>query len=132
MAIDVEQLLLDQRLWAEQYTTQYNARNNADDMKTQFLTLLVAQMKNQDPMNPVDNQDFVAQLAQFSSLEQLITINESVEKLVDHTKFESKLNEINEGLNGITEGVDYIASLLTYLSFSPTDGAAGESSADEG
>jgi len=132
MAIDVEQLLLDQRLWAEQYNTQYNARNNADDMKTQFLTLLVAQMKNQDPMNPVDNQDFVAQLAQFSSLEQLITINESVEKLVDHTKVESKLNEINEGLNGITEGVDYIASLLTYLSFSPTEGAAGESSADEG
>ena len=62
--------------------TQYNARDNAEQIKTQFMTLLVAQMKYQDPMNPVQNQDFVAQLAQFSSLEQLITINEGVEKVV--------------------------------------------------
>ena len=61
---------------------QYNARNEAEDMKTQFLSLLVAQLKNQDPMNPVDNQEFVAQLATFSSLEQLITINEGIENVV--------------------------------------------------
>ena len=39
-----------------------------------FLQLLVAQMKNQDPTNPVDDTQFVSQLAQFSSLEQLIGI----------------------------------------------------------
>jgi len=61
---------------------QYNTRNDAEEMKTQFLSLLVAQLKNQDPMNPVDNQEFVAQLATFSSLEQLITINEGIEKVV--------------------------------------------------
>jgi flagellar basal-body rod modification protein FlgD len=47
----------------------------------EFLKLLVAQLKNQDPMNPVDNQQFIAQLATFSSLEQLISINEGVSKL---------------------------------------------------
>lgn len=36
----------------------------------QFLTLLVAQLKNQDPLNPVDNSQFVSQLAQFSALQQ--------------------------------------------------------------
>ena len=36
----------------------------------QFLTLLIAQLQNQDPMNPIENQDFVAELATFSSLEQ--------------------------------------------------------------
>ena len=64
-------------------SAQYSARNDAEDMKTQFLSLLVAQLKNQDPMNPVDNQEFVAQLATFSSLEQLITINEGIEKVVN-------------------------------------------------
>jgi len=43
-----------------------------------FLQLLVAQLKNQDPMNPADGTQFVAQLAQFSSLEQLISLNTTV------------------------------------------------------
>jgi flagellar basal-body rod modification protein FlgD len=38
--------------------------------ETDFLNLLVTQLKNQDPLNPVDNQQFVAQLAQFSQLQQ--------------------------------------------------------------
>ncbi len=49
--------------------------------KTEFLKLLVAQLQNQDPLNPVQNQEFVAQLATFSSLEQLISINNAVTKL---------------------------------------------------
>ncbi len=49
--------------------------------QTEFLNLLVAQLKNQDPLNPMDNQEFIAQLATFSSLEQLISINEGVTKL---------------------------------------------------
>jgi flagellar basal-body rod modification protein FlgD len=36
----------------------------------QFLQLLVAQLQNQDPLNPVDNSQFVSQLAQFSALQQ--------------------------------------------------------------
>jgi flagellar basal-body rod modification protein FlgD len=43
-----------------------------------FLTLLVAQLKNQDPMSPTDGTQFVTQLAQFSSLEQLTNINTNV------------------------------------------------------
>jgi flagellar basal-body rod modification protein FlgD len=43
-----------------------------------FLTLLVSQLKNQDPLSPTDGTQFVSELAQFSSLEQLITINKNV------------------------------------------------------
>jgi len=46
-----------------------------------FLKLLVAQLKNQDPMNPMDNTDFTAQMAQFSSLEQLMSVNDNLEIL---------------------------------------------------
>src|SRR5690606_13239035 len=43
--------------------------------KDEFLNLLVHQLQNQDPLDPMDSQQFAVQLAQFSSLEQLIDIN---------------------------------------------------------
>ena len=43
--------------------------------KEEFLKLLVAQLQNQDPMNPSNPQEMASQLAQFSSLEQLINVN---------------------------------------------------------
>lgn len=46
--------------------------------KDEFLQLLVAQLRNQDPMNPSRPEEFAAQLAQFSSVEQLVNINESM------------------------------------------------------
>ena len=46
-----------------------------------FMTLLVAQLKNQDPLQPQDGTEFVAQLAQFNSLDQLVGIRQSIEQL---------------------------------------------------
>ena len=47
--------------------------------KEDFLLLMVTQMRLQNPLDPLDNQDFAAQLAQFSSLEQLTNLNETME-----------------------------------------------------
>lgn len=46
--------------------------------KDEFLQLLVTQLRNQDPMNPSNAQEFAAQLAQFTSLEQLTNVNETL------------------------------------------------------
>jgi flagellar basal-body rod modification protein FlgD len=46
--------------------------------ESEFLNLLVTQLKNQDPMNPMDNSEFITQMASFNSLEQLISINQAV------------------------------------------------------
>lgn len=64
-------------------TTDSSTSAGLDIMgKQDFLTLLVAQLQNQDPLNPDDPTEFTAQLAQFSQLEQLFNLNDSMKNLV--------------------------------------------------
>ena len=46
-----------------------------------FLQLLVAQMRNQNPLNPTDGTQFVTQLAQFSQLEQMIAVRQDADAI---------------------------------------------------
>ena len=63
--------------------------------KEDFLTLLVAQLENQDPLDPQDNAEFIAQMAQFSSLEQQITTNENLESLLTSNQTIEQLSAFN-------------------------------------
>ena len=53
----------------------------ASDYET-FLTLMTTQMKNQDPLKPMDSTQFVSQLAQFSGVEQQVNMNKKLEELI--------------------------------------------------
>ena len=48
-----------------------------------FLKILLTQLTHQDPLKPMDNQSFMAQMAQFTSLEQSQRLNERVQQLID-------------------------------------------------
>src|SRR5690625_3654601 len=50
--------------------------------KDEFLKLLMVQLENQDPLNPMEDTEFIAQMATFSSLEQLISMSSSIDALV--------------------------------------------------
>ena len=63
--------------------------------KQEFLTLLVAQLQNQDPLNPDEPTEFTAQLAQFSSLEQLFNLNKSMENLVTSNSNSDRLSTLS-------------------------------------
>ncbi|MET0182159.1 MAG: flagellar hook assembly protein FlgD [Caulobacterales bacterium] len=51
-----------------------------------FLTLLTAQLQNQDPLSPMDSNQFTQQLVQFSQVEQQIATNERLESMIDQSK----------------------------------------------
>ena len=59
-----------------------NSSLNQLTSESTFLQLLVAQIQNQDPLNPTDSIQFVGQLVSFSQLEQLLSINQNMQTLV--------------------------------------------------
>jgi flagellar basal-body rod modification protein FlgD len=78
--------------------------NSADQIlgKDDFLNLLIAQLQNQDPLNPTEGTEFTAQLAQFSSLEQLGNINDNLENM---GRFQASLTN--------SQAVSYIGKEIT-------------------
>lgn len=66
--------------------------------QTQFLELMLAQLRNQDPLDPADNEAFVAQLAQFSTLEGITNLNDSVASM--NTSLRSQLTLQSASLVG--------------------------------
>jgi flagellar basal-body rod modification protein FlgD len=62
-------------------TTGTTTKSNTTVDKQEFMNMLVTQLKYQNPLSPMDGTDFTAQLAQFSSLEQMTGINNGVTSL---------------------------------------------------
>ena len=83
MSIEALSPLLPGPLGAKDNTAQQigDSRSAASSDFDSFLTLLTAQLRNQDPLSPLDSTEFIAQLASFSSVEQLVSANERLDKL---------------------------------------------------
>lgn len=58
--------------------------------KEDFLKLMLAQLQNQDPMNPMEGTEFASQLAEFTSLEQLINLNDAMDTSINADYFLSQ------------------------------------------
>ncbi len=70
-----------------------NTRPADSSERNMFMSLLVAQLKNQDPLSPQEGTEFVAQLAQFNSLDQLIGIRDSIERLTAMSESQSQTSQ---------------------------------------
>ncbi|MCM3600185.1 flagellar hook assembly protein FlgD [Robertmurraya korlensis] len=94
--------------------------------KDDFLKILMTQLQNQDPLNPMQDKDFIAQMATFTSLEQMTNMNKSItslvsaqeqSQLISYSQFIGKevswhkLTESKDGSSVIEQGTGKIASL---------------------
>lgn len=79
--IDATTNIANQTAIGQSSSAQLTSGAQGEMGKEEFLKLLVAQLQNQDPLKPQDNAQFVAELAQFSNLEQVIGINDRLDAL---------------------------------------------------
>ena len=96
-----------------------------------FLTLLVAQLKNQDPTKPMDSTEYVAQLATFSNVEQAISANKKLDALIQDTRISQAIGLIGRhvsNLDGLGAGtvvdrleIRWPAGLVESFSGLPAD-----------
>lgn len=61
-----------------------SSTGNSDLDKDAFLQLMITQLQYQDPLDPVDDTEYIAQLAQFTSLEQMTNLNTSMTNMLDY------------------------------------------------
>jgi flagellar basal-body rod modification protein FlgD len=81
---------------AQKTTTSSTSADKVDALgRDQFLTMFLAQLKNQDPLNPMESQEFASQLAQFSSLEQLFNVNENLASMMTAETDSSRVQALN-------------------------------------
>lgn len=94
--------------------------------KNEFLKLLTAQLANQDPLSPVDNQAFIAQLAQFSQLESLQNVSSQLDTLALSAASSNQLQSaslVGKQVLFDTDGVDVTAGTKPSLQVNLDDRA---------
>jgi len=92
---------------SQAYANDQILKSTGELGRDDFITLLVTQLKNQDPFEPVENTEFVSQLAQFSTLEQAQSTTENLELLAQYELQTFQLISLTEGSNLIGKDVTY-------------------------
>ena len=107
------------------YTSSSSSSTSSSSLnKNDFLTLLMTQLENQDPLNPTDDKEMVSELAQFSTLEGIQNMSSSIDALSTTVSTQTVISAVNYLGKQISSSGDTIAksgatiSTLTYfLSF---------------
>src|SRR5438046_3133397 len=82
-------------------TTQSTGKAPDDLGKNEFMKLLLAQLQNQDPMQPMDDQQFIAQMAQFNSLEQMQSVNKTLTSVLNAQQLASASAMIGKTIEAV-------------------------------
>ena len=97
--------------------------------QSDFLKLMVAQLQAQDPTNPVDNQEFASQMAQFSTLSATQDLNTTVTSLASQLTSASQTNQVLSSANLVGRDVMVPATTTAYDGSTATKGAVNVATA---
>lgn len=97
--------------------------------QSDFLKLMVAQLQAQDPTNPVDNQQFASQMAQFSTLSATQDLNTTVSSLASQLTTASQTNQVLSSANLVGRNVMVPATTTAYDGSTATKGAVNVATA---
>lgn len=97
--------------------------------QSDFLKLMVAQLQAQDPTNPVDNQEFASQMAQFSTLSATQDLNTTVTSLASQLTAASQTNQVLSSANLVGRDVMVPATTTAYDGSTATKGAVNVATA---
>jgi len=79
-------------LYYSNYRKPTKQTGNSELGKDAFLQLLITQLQHQDPTNPMDDREFISQMAQFSSLEQMQNMTKAIESLLSSQQQSQMMN----------------------------------------
>lgn len=123
--IPKQETIEDMQARQEAMQKEMNKRKDPYSKDT-FLQLLVAQMKHQDPLEPMSNEDMLAQMAQFSTVEQLTNLNQSFDKFAKGFSAEkpdgSTENLLLEQLKRLNDNMEKISSNFGFTESVDKDG----------
>ena len=105
---------------AQQMASSETRASSTSVSSFQFLKLLTEQLKYQDPTNPMDNTDMLAQEAQFSTLEQMEALQNGFSEFANVYKANSLMGKVVD----IDNSGECVTGVVEYVSFDDTSGAA--------
>ena len=121
IALSLSMTPQEQAKVAEQANTFNKTLNDGKGAKTttaldknDFLKILITQLTHQDPTQPMDDKEFVAQMAQFSSLEQMTNMTDSLSKVSDllarsqAVSLLGSIVDVSDGMNTVSGTVDAV------------------------
>jgi flagellar basal-body rod modification protein FlgD len=108
------------------YNTNTTRTPKTELGKDDFLLLLTEQLKNQDPMNPMNDMEFINQMSSFSSLEQMLNMNKNIEEFVQGFQSNKKMDAmrflgttVTAKTEGMEESVTGVVEMIGFMGEEP-------------
>lgn len=102
-------------------TTTKSGEMNKDQLGSAFMGLLLAQMKNQNPMEPMNDNEMISQMAQLNSLDELKKISESLSSMSQTNQFLSAATLIDKNITYMNQDNKEVDGKVSGISMDGTD-----------